>query len=1003
MKVLFLHLSDIHFTDTGSYSDNNIKSIVAAMQPSIRDVKSIVIVVSGDIANSGTRLQYSQAEEFFNKLMSTIQKRYGIGEVELLVVPGNHDVNYNIGVHDLGLKKLEEINQKGKYDEYLIEEIKKQGPFHRFAKKINCFNNKNGLIDIHKYSFGTKTVQINLFNSAIFSSLENDQGFHYFPNDLLEELEENKDSDYIISVIHHPPHWYNWETKIKLESILYKSNDIVFLGHDHFSSAYDIETKNSAVSIYAGGMLSDQGDWSSSKFYVGILDIETRLYSSKEYSWDSDGEVYRESDRNEKKIAKNRMNSLKIAPNEEYLKKILSDKKYAISRDINEYFVFPLLEEESNESEISNIDDFLSTIEELRKICILGRRDFGKSTLVKKVYSILSQNKVCIFLDGEDVGRSNPEICIRGAFEEGYTRDPLMFEKFKQLSLEEKVLIIDDVDLIPEERTKFFWDYTEANFGYIIQTSSLDIELDIKERLKKKNLEHDFTLFKLRAFYSDKREQLVTKLVKILIPNNDEAQQRTVRLLCDALTKRKVFYSWSPDFIVQFVRYYCNNIGESIQNDGDVYSKVFESNITILIKPYLKGISPDKAFTVIDKIAYASHINKEDPIRHISISSAINDYNEIYDAEINAGDFIQMLIDAGIIKKHNAGYRFTQRNYLAYFVAREIRRRCQEEGDYSEFNKALELACFGINSDIILFVTYITDNVQIINRIMEYINQFTKDWEEFSVSPINVQFLADSNPLMLPEVTAEDRIRNSNNQIKHEKNEEKRQELIEKDSIYDYDESKIELVDEMIRSVSLLSIISKVLPNFEHIMKKQRKTECVEMIYTLPLKIFNVWAQSIEKIKIELIQELREIDEYTYREEKMFETDEDVLSFLRWESMSLLLDLMNSTIRNASKDNTYSFLDRFEYSDNNLYGIEHLMELSKRDVESQFSNEAVGIMKDAKNEFTKNLVKRVTRNYIITSKNIKQPTVQKLNDKVFDNRLNQAALYYKKAKNKKIK
>ncbi len=57
-----------------------------------------------------------------------------------------------------------------------------------------------------------------------------------------------------------------------------------------------------------------------------------------------------------------------------------------------------------------------------------------------------------------------------------------------------------------------------------------------------------------------------------------------------------------PDFIVQFTKYYCNNIGETIKNDGEIFSKVFEANIVSLLKPYAKKMSVDKILIIMDKM-----------------------------------------------------------------------------------------------------------------------------------------------------------------------------------------------------------------------------------------------------------------------------------------------------------------------------------------------------------------------------------------------------------------
>ena len=187
----------------------------------------------------------------------------------------------------------------------------------------------------------------------------------------------------------------------------------------------------------------------------------------------------------------------------------------------------------------------------------------------------------------------------------------------------------------------------------------------------------------------------------------------------------------------------------------------------------------------------------------------------------------------------------------------------------------------------------------------------------------------------------------------------------------------------LLRSVSLMNILSRVLPNFEHMMPKKEKERCVDLIYNMPLKIFNTWAIQVDDIKLQLIEELKKFDDYKYRNDKLFLTENNIVKFLRIESMLLLLELMNSSITDASKDNTYGFIDQYNYQSTIMYRIEHLMEVGKKDAVDTFDKEACSLYEDAKQGFTKDMVRMVTRHYIISSRRLTEPAVQRLNSKIF--------------------
>ena len=92
---------------------------------------------------------------------------------------------------------------------------------------------------------------------------------------------------------------------------------------------------------------------------------------------------------------------------------------------------------------------------------------------------------------------------------------------------------------------------------------------------------------------------------------------------------------------------------------------------------------------------------------------------------------------------------------------------------------------------------------------------------------------------------------------------------------------------------------------------------------------------------------------------------------------------MNNSITDASKENTYQFLDDYNYNSQIMYRLEHLMEVGKRDSVDLFDREACSLYEDARQGFTKDMIQMVTRHYIISSKRLTGPVVQRLNSKIF--------------------
>ena len=352
MKLLVLHLSDLHFRENNNFTDDNIHCLVNAIRPSISNVECILIVVSGDLTYSGKKLQFIEIKNFLFSLKKAISLAYDISNIEFALVPGNHDVDFS--TKKLGRSELEDILAKDAYKDYIGFELGKQKQFYFCAKLFNCFPD-NSLIHQKEIVFGDVKILLNLLNTAVFSSLDEDQGFHYLLDDDISALEKQGDVDYVFTVMHHPHSWFNSHVTDKLEAAIYRKSDLILVGHKHYENTRTVTENQNSVNVMAGGMLSNCGDWDTSEFHIGVLDTETREFRIKTYHWEKAEKVYIEKGEHNTKLSKDRYNPLGISALAEYLDLNINQDRFMIANSFLDYFVFPLLEEIKDEASEKNV------------------------------------------------------------------------------------------------------------------------------------------------------------------------------------------------------------------------------------------------------------------------------------------------------------------------------------------------------------------------------------------------------------------------------------------------------------------------------------------------------------------------------------------------------------------------------------------------------------------------------------------------------------------------
>lgn len=1005
MKILFLHLSDMHIHSKKDVNLFHVRKIVETLNV-VGEFQHAFIILSGDITYSGLKEQYIHAWHLIGSIIAELKTKFKISWVHILPVPGNHDVN--LSKNDLGRKKIEELYELNKIYDVIGEELKKQEQFMVFANRSKCFADENKLLCKKVVDCDGFKIEVNLLNSAVFSTIEEDKGLHYFPSYLSEKIVEPTGADLVISVMHHAPDWFNDSDKNTLEKVLFLKSTLIFLGHEHNISTKVISYNNNPdVKVLAGGMLCNNGCWDKSGYFVSTFDTEDRRFDLYEFNWNSTEQFYPQ-----KQILSNSLQykpsiEKKIEVSQEFTKSFYEDERQQLVDDFTKYFVFPRLQREEDTERISEIDittqeDFIKELEDKKRIIIAGVDNSGKTSLLKQFFKILTKSKVVVYCDVDSISNKKPDKIIKSVFEDIYGDNPNDYLKFKQIPKDNRVLIVDDIDRINPRQFGNFLDKIDEDFGYIIFGTRNIFELDVLERAKKAlDIKSIFYRYRIMPFYSDKREELIKNIVNIVC-SDDSDKEEMIKVLCDAVKKERSLFNLNPDFIIQYVKYYCKNIKEISQNDGEVFSKVFEANIVNAVMPYLKKMNVDKLFIVLDKVAYYIHSQKAYPIKFKEVENIINAYNEKYDSDVKTLEFIRITTISKILAQcgDEEEYKFCNKNYLAYFVAREINRKYQEGGGDKDLRDILNYSCFGINADILLFITYITDNPRILRFILSIAVELTKEWPEFSLNKINIPYLDNCNPQEINAPNEKDKDDAKKAEIERERkiNDDK----IDTIDIYDYKEDDADqLINQLFRALSLMTTLAKCLPNFEHMMEKEDKERFVEIIYKMPNKIFYLWANEVERERKAIIELIKELQSQDYSHKKELSTD-DVIKILQWQSISLLLDLYNVAATNATKDNTKKFLNKFKYDEAYTYSLEHLMVYEKSNSISGFIYEAEKLYDETKNATVKTMIKRIVHHLLVHAKKISVGETQRIERKFFNSVAEQRRIMLLRAKNKII-
>lgn len=999
MRISFLHLSDFHLNDSKGVHPAKIQAIVDSLGV-YTPIEGIVIVLSGDIAATGQANQYKIAATFLKRLIPEIRRKYSISEknTKILIVPGNHDIDWGRSTR-LDSSKIRSFDEKERAL-HLQQELKSMKNYFSFSDRNGCFfpywmHIPFGQLVTRKilhFDNGYR-IEANLLNTAPFSC-DSDDGLHYLPEDAIHSLTTESNADFSLVVMHHSPDWFEFSQKKELENTLSKRCSLAFYGHEHFPGTQNVLYDNgNRIVKQAGGAWWQSSVPTLSDYYAALFDTESRKYFLSKFSWNADRSAFVATMKQEHILMQKSLCGTGLTYQEKYIATVMADSKNTIAQSVSDYFVFPTLrfnasKEYSRGKAIDKMEDFIAFIKENRYVAVMGGSNSGKTTLLKMTFKELQTQYVVLYCGTDDITGRSQENILKELVTDTYGADS--YSLFQAIPSDKKVIIIDDLHRISPKHLNKFLRGIEDIFGTIVvaseETSQFDIVQMVKDNIKASK---EFKKASISRLYAEKRLALIQKIVLIKTDNDELKAAGIARTLEQCLNSYKLAFRTDIDFVVQFVDYYCAHLGELDKSDATVFSKVFEASIERSIAPHLVGRKENSndIIVALSEIAHYIHFNKEYPINAEHIHEVIAAYCEYYDNRyLTAERFIEIGVNSGLLSRTSNGYeyRFASKNHLAYFVAKALNRRFHDTGDTTDLESIVRQSCFSINGDILLFMTYISDNVNIPRLLLEQAVSYVSGWTEFDLSGIGIKYLQSMPAKSLVSPKEDEKEEEIHNQAIEE---EERDTIIETLDIYDYDETKIdELNNQLIRAFLQLKIIARNFSVFISILPGPVKKDYVSAMYQLPNKIFSQWAESIDNSLDYLVEEV-----IAWQEEPDFEgkklSREDILRFFQEVSLNVLLNLYYVASSHGANDNTVDYLAQQNYISPSLnYRIERLMFWEKVDDYQAVIKEAEELCSLQGDGMAKNMTLAILRHMLVHSDKIIDRERRRISSKYFSPR-----------------
>lgn len=283
MSVTWLHISDFHFKAGDPY-DRDV--VLHALIQSIRYFheqgrRPDLIFATGDIAHSGKSEEYELATKFFDEILEATS----LTRDRLFVVPGNHDIDREIGKR---LPRTLDTNEEATgyfrpntYQPHFNKLASYQKWYDAYFSGIRKFPSDTTCTKIEYISINGQTFEILLINSALFAQDDHDHGKLWLGRRCLDEVlpkHRTNNNSIRLTLLHHPLDWLHEKECANIESKLTTYSDLILRGHLHKTDIKRIALESASVLQFAAGAAYQTKNYPNKAMYGTVNGVSVEIF-----------------------------------------------------------------------------------------------------------------------------------------------------------------------------------------------------------------------------------------------------------------------------------------------------------------------------------------------------------------------------------------------------------------------------------------------------------------------------------------------------------------------------------------------------------------------------------------------------------------------------------------------------------------------------------------------------------------------------------------------------
>lgn len=734
MRILVVHLSDMHLKASGNAVTGRVSQIAAAINSRRGDAARVMLIFSGDIAFSGTSDEYSVALDFITNLTEEVP-----GDPAIVVVPGNHDCDFNADSLAREMLITSFRQDPTQVDASVIHTCTSiQDNFFAFRDTLaaSSLTSDGKLYYEHVIELGEARLVIRCYNTAWVSQRKENPGTLIFPGNALDNMST---AHFAISVFHHP---YNWHVPDKhFKRTVERRSDLVLTGHEHEHDrqvSYRPEHLK-ATTYIEGSALQRSDDADESAFNVMLVDTDEAKYKFYHFEWHTNLYSPTSSDEAWEPLPLEAGKSDIVFNTQGEFKSWLSDpgfpnlvKADRQQRRFQDIFLYPELIEWftdpslKRKRQVIKSDDLFDALQKRDEVFIGAPPRAGRTSLAKQLFvDYLDIGLVPVYLDAV-TGRLRPGDdlpnalinCVREQYGDATV------EPYRQLHLSRRVILVDNIDRAKENTAtlKAFLSQLRGLAAHIVvfgdeargTISDLAPPLETSPGLHR--------TFHIRPLSTELRERFAQRWFELTSGAETNEEDQTKRLEEIARTFHNIIgRNYVPAFPI-FVISILQAVEERANIDmrASTHGYFYE----LLIRLALAGDTTTADYGI--RLAFLTHVAYEmfQQGTNEFLESELRASFDRYQGRHKVGrltyePLIDVLVSRNMLVRSADSVRFKYPYLYYYFVANKLRDNITEPEMQKHISQLTTNLLDEQASDILMFLVHLSNDESLLQRLLD--------------------------------------------------------------------------------------------------------------------------------------------------------------------------------------------------------------------------------------------------------------------------------------------